>query len=295
MQTTVLRTSDFGFTPAKQGKVRDIFDLGQSLLLVATDRLSAFDVVLPDGIPHKGEVLTQISKFWFEKLSSIVRHHVLSTDVKDFPQPFRDAAAIFGGRSMLVRKTTPLPVECVVRGYLVGSGWNDYVKTQTVCGIRLPAGLREADRLPEPLFTPSTKAEGGAHDENISFENVVETLGKRRAEEIRDCSLALYKAGAEYAETRGIIIADTKFEFGVDDNEQLDWIDEALTPDSSRFWPRESYSPGRAQPSFDKQFVRDYLLSIQWNKTPPGPNLPSDVIATTSRKYLDAQRLLTNQ
>jgi phosphoribosylaminoimidazole-succinocarboxamide synthase len=295
MQTTVLRTSDFGFTPTKQGKVRDIFDLGQSLLLVATDRLSAFDVVLPDGIPHKGEVLTQISKFWFEKLSSIVRHHVLSTDVKDFPQPFRDAAAIFDRRSMLVRKTTPLPVECVVRGYLVGSGWNDYVKTQTVCGIRLPAGLREADRLPEPLFTPSTKAEGGAHDENISFENVVETLGKRRAEEIRDCSLALYKAGAEYAETRGIIIADTKFEFGVDADEQLVWIDEALTPDSSRFWPRESYSPGRAQPSFDKQFVRDYLLSIQWNKTPPGPNLPSDVIATTSRKYLDAQRLLTNQ
>jgi phosphoribosylaminoimidazole-succinocarboxamide synthase len=294
MQTTVLRTSDFGFTPTKQGKVRDIFDLGQSLLLVATDRLSAFDVVLPDGIPHKGEVLTQISRFWFEKLSSIVRHHVLSTDLKDFPQPFRDAAAIFDGRSMLVRKTTPLPVECVVRGYLVGSGWNDYVKTQTVCGIRLPAGFREADRLPEPLFTPSTKAEGGAHDENISFENVVETLGKRRAEEIRDCSLALYKSGAEYAETRGIIIADTKFEFGVDDDEQLVWIDEALTPDSSRFWPRESYSPGRAQPSFDKQFVRDYLLSIKWNKTPPGPSLPSDVIATTSRKYLDAQRLLTN-
>jgi phosphoribosylaminoimidazole-succinocarboxamide synthase len=294
MQTTVLRTSDFGFTPTKQGKVRDIFDLGQSLLLVATDRLSAFDVVLPDGIPHKGVVLTQISRFWFEKLSSIVRHHVLSTDLKDFPQPFRDAAAIFDGRSMLVRKTTPLPVECVVRGYLVGSGWNDYVKTQTVCGIRLPAGFREADRLPEPLFTPSTKAEGGAHDENISFENVVETLGKRRAEEIRDCSLALYKSGAEYAETRGIIIADTKFEFGVDDDEQLVWIDEALTPDSSRFWPRESYSPGRAQPSFDKQFVRDYLLSIKWNKTPPGPSLPSDVIATTSRKYLDAQRLLTN-
>jgi phosphoribosylaminoimidazole-succinocarboxamide synthase len=294
MQTTVLRTSDFGFTPTKQGKVRDIFDLGQSLLLVATDRLSAFDVVLPDGIPHKGEVLTQISRFWFEKLSSIVRHHVLSTDLKDFPQPFRDAAAIFDGRSMLVRKTTPLPVECVVRGYLVGSGWNDYVKTQTVCGIRLPAGFREADRLPEPLFTPSTKAEGGAHDENISFENVVETLGKRRAEEIRDCSLALYKSGAEYAETRGIIIADTKFEFGVDDDEQLVWIDEALTPESSRFWPRESYSPGRAQPSFDKQFVRDYLLSIKWNKTPPGPSLPSDVIATTSRKYLDAQRLLTN-
>jgi phosphoribosylaminoimidazole-succinocarboxamide synthase len=292
---TVLQTSDFGFTPTKQGKVRDIFDLGDRLLLVATDRLSAFDVVLPDGIPHKGRVLTQISRFWFEKLSSILPSHVISTRLEDFPAPFRDRPDIFDGRSMLVRKTKPLPVECVVRGYLVGSGWNDYVKSGSVCGIQLPPGLREADRLAEPLFTPSTKAEGGAHDENISFDTTIEMLGTSRAREIRDCTLALYKAGAEFAETRGIIIADTKFEFGVDDSGGLVWIDEALTPDSSRFWPRSTYTPGQAQPSFDKQFVRDYLLAIKWNKTPPGPSLPEEVIQTTSQKYLEAQRLLTGE
>lgn len=294
MNTTVLtQTSTFNFTPTKQGKVRDIYDLGDRLLIVATDRLSAFDVVLPDGIPNKGKVLTQISAFWFKRMSHIVSNHVISTDAADFPEPYRSAPEVFAGRSMLVKKTRPLPVECVVRGYISGSGWSDYCRSQSICGINLPAGLRESDRLPEPIFTPSTKAEIGAHDENISFEDVVNTVGRKTAERIRDLTLTLYKEGAAYAETRGIIIADTKFEFGLDDNDNIVWIDEALTPDSSRFWPKQEYQAGGPQPSFDKQFVRDYLLTIHWDKRPPAPRLPSDVIRTTSVKYEEALRLLT--
>jgi phosphoribosylaminoimidazole-succinocarboxamide synthase len=287
------QTSSFNFVPSKQGKVRDLFDLGDSLLIVATDRLSAFDVVLPDGIPNKGKVLTQISKFWFDKLSHIVSNHIISTDVMDFPEPYRSARDVFAGRSMLVKKTKPVPIECVVRGYVAGSGWTDYKKTQSICGIRLPLGLKESDLLPEPIFTPSTKAEIGIHDENISFDQVVNVIGRHTAESIRDLSLAIYKEGATYARSRGIIIADTKFEFGIDDQDNIIWIDEALTPDSSRFWPRDDYMPGGSQPSFDKQFIRDYLLDIKWDKTPPGPKLPPDIIRTTSMKYEEALRLLT--
>ena len=282
-------------TPQRKGKVRDIYDLDNALLIVATDRLSAFDVVLPDGIPNKGRVLTQLSAFWFGRLTETVPGHLLSVDVNDFPEPFRSEPEVFAGRSMLVKKARPLPVECVVRGYVSGSGWKDYQKTGSICGIELPGGLRESDRLPAPIFTPSTKAEQGLHDENISFDQVVDLIGSERAEKLRSISLALYKQGAEYAETRGIIIADTKFEFGEDEDGRIVWIDEALTPDSSRFWPKENYKPGGPQPSFDKQFVRDYLLSIKWDKTPPGPNLPADIIATTSRKYEEAYRLLAGK
>jgi len=287
------QTSSFNFVPSKQGKVRDLYDLGGSLLIVATDRLSAFDVVLLDGIPNKGKVLTQISKFWFDKLSHVVPNHFISTDVMDFPEPYRSAPDVFAGRSMLVKKTKPIPIECVVRGYVTGSGWTDYKKTQSICGIRLPVGLKESDSLPEPIFTPSTKAEIGDHDENISFDQAVEMIGRNIAERIRDLSLTLYKEGAIYAKSCGIIIADTKFEFGIDDQNNIIWIDEALTPDSSRFWPRDEYAPGGSQPSFDKQFVRDYLLAIKWDKTPPGPKLPPDIIRTTSMKYEEAHRLLT--
>jgi len=286
-------TASQGFTPAKQGKVRDIFDLGDQLLIVATDRLSAFDVVLPDGIPNKGKVLTQISAFWFDHMADSVRNHVVATDVRKFPEPFRSAPDVFGGRSMLVRKTKPLAVECIVRGYLSGSGWNDYKKTQSVCGIKLPTGLRESDKLPEPLFTPSTKAEIGVHDENISFDGVVNVVGEKVARTIRELSLSIYARGAEYAANKGIIIADTKFEFGLDDNGSVIWIDEALTPDSSRFWPMDQYKPGGPQPSFDKQFVRDYLLSLNWNKKPPAPQLPPFIVRTTGSKYEEALQLLT--
>ncbi|MGA9120089.1 MAG: phosphoribosylaminoimidazolesuccinocarboxamide synthase [Bacteroidota bacterium] len=279
--------------PSRQGKVRDIYDLGDRLLIVATDRLSAFDVILPDGIPGKGEVLTKISAFWFRRMSSIVPNHLLSVSLADFPEPFRSRPEVFEGRSMLVKKTQPLPVECVVRGYLAGSGWNDYGKTGRVCGLALPTGLRESEKLLSPLFTPSTKAEQGLHDENISYDQVVNLVGRRVAEQIRDLTVELYRRGAEYAATRGIIIADTKFEFGLDDNQNVVWIDEALTPDSSRFWPMASYAPGGAQPSFDKQFVRDYLLSIKWDKKPPAPKLPPEVVTTTARKYEEALELLT--
>ena len=290
----VTETASAVAAPARKGKVRDIYDLGNALLIVATDRISAFDVVLPGGIPNKGRVLTQLSKFWFEKLSSIVPNHLLSVDARDFPEPFRSQPAVFVGRSMLVKKTRPLPVECVVRGYVSGSGWNDYKRTGTICGIELPGGLRESERLPTPIFTPSTKAEQGLHDENISFDEVVNLLGAERAEKLRAVSLALYQHGAGYAETRGIIIADTKFEFGEDEDGRLVWIDEALTPDSSRFWPLDRYSPGGPQPSFDKQFVRDYLLACKWDKNPPAPILPQDVVATTSQKYIEAFRRLTD-
>jgi len=281
-------------TPTRSGKVRDLYDLGDSLLIVATDRLSAFDVVLPDGIPNKGKVLTQISAFWFEKLASVVPNHVITTDVNRFPEPFRSDPAVFAGRSMLVRKTRPLPVECVVRGYLSGSGWSEYRKSGAICGIRLQEGLRESDRLPEPLFTPTTKAEQG-HDENITFEQVVDIVGPAVAGRIRLLTIDIYTRGAEFALTKGIIIADTKFEFGLDENGAVVWIDEALTPDSSRFWPLDSYRPGGPQPSFDKQFVRDYLLEVKWNKTPPAPTLPGHVIATTTQKYEEALLRLTGR
>ena len=286
-------TSSYSFIPSRRGKVRDIYDIGDRLLMVATDRLSAYDVILPDGIPNKGKVLTQISAFWFSKLSHIVSNHVISTDLGDFPEPYRLAPEVFAGRSMLVRKTRPVPIECVVRGYLSGSGWNDYKQTHSVCGVRLPEGLRESDLLPEPIFTPSTKADVGIHDENISFDQVVGTVGPELAEIIRSLSLRLYREGAMYAETRGIIIADTKFEFGVDENHNIIWIDEALTPDSSRFWPKHLYRPGGSQPSFDKQFVRDFLLTAKWDKKEPAPHLPEDVIQTTRMKYQEALRLLT--
>ena len=281
-------------TPTRSGKVRDLYDLGDSLLIVATDRLSAFDVVLPDGIPNKGKVLTQISAFWFEKLASVVPNHVITTDVNRFPEPFRSDPAVFAGRSMLVRKTRPLPVECVVRGYLSGSGWSEYRKSGAICGIRLQEGLRESDRLPEPLFTPTTKAEQG-HDENITFEQVVDIVGPAVAGRIRSLTIEIYTRGAEFARTKGIIIADTKFEFGLDENGAVVWIDEALTPDSSRFWPLDSYRPGGPQPSFDKQFVRDYLVEVKWNKTPPAPALPGHVIATTTQKYEEALLRLTGR
>jgi phosphoribosylaminoimidazole-succinocarboxamide synthase len=281
------------FTPTQQGKVRDIYALGDRLLLCATDRLSAFDVVLPDGIPGKGEVLTRISAFWFQKLSHVIPHHLISIAQEDLPEPFRSHPDVFAGRSMLVRASKPLPVECIVRGYLSGSGWSEYKRTGSVCGITLPAGLRESDQLPEPIFTPTTKAAVGEHDENITFEQMSAILGADRAREVRDVSIRLYTEGAVHARTRGIIIADTKFEFGVDEKGGLVWIDEALTPDSSRFWPVASYAPGGGQPSFDKQFVRDYLTAIKWDKRPPGPLLPADVIATTAQKYAEALALIT--
>ncbi len=289
----VTSTSSEKFTPTKQGKVRDLYDLGESLLIVASDRISAFDVILPDGIPNKGKVLTQISSFWFRKLSHLVRNHVLSTDVREFPEPFRSTPEVFGGRSMLVQKTSPLPVECIVRGYLSGSGWNEYSRSGSICGIALPPGLRESAKLPRPIFTPSTKAEQGAHDENITFEEAAKILGVPLAERVRDLALRIYTEGAEFAAGRGIIIADTKFEFGTDPSGEVIWIDEALTPDSSRFWPMDSYAPGGPQPSFDKQYVRDYLLSIRWDKKPPAPRLPEEVVMTTSQKYLEAITRLT--
>jgi len=278
-----------GIAPAARGKVRDIYDLGDKLLIVATDRLSAFDVVLPTPIPDKGRVLTQLSLFWFNLLKDVVPNHVLSAT--DFPPPFDYYKDDLAGRSMVVRKTQPLSIECVVRGYVSGSGWKDYRATGKICGIGLPEGLRESDRLPEPLFTPSTKATAG-HDENISFEQAASLVGKKLAERVRTISLEIYRRAAAYAEPRGVILADTKFEFGLLGNELI-WIDEALTPDSSRFWPAAQYKPGGPQPSFDKQFVRDYLERIQWPKTPPGPELPPEVVAATRAKYREAYRLLS--
>jgi phosphoribosylaminoimidazole-succinocarboxamide synthase len=278
-----------GITPAARGKVRDIYDLGDRLLIVATDRLSAFDVVLPTAIPDKGRVLTQLSLFWFDLLRDVAPNHVLSAT--EFPAPFDFYREELAGRSMVVRKTQPLPVECVVRGYVSGSGWKDYRASGKICGIALPAGLRESDRLPEPIFTPATKAATG-HDENISLEQAAALIGRERAEQVRAMSLEIYRRAAAYAEPRGILLADTKFEFGLLKDELI-WIDEALTPDSSRFWPAAQYEPGGPQPSFDKQFVRDYLERIRWPKTPPGPELPSEVVAATRAKYREAYRILT--
>jgi phosphoribosylaminoimidazole-succinocarboxamide synthase len=285
----VIRETQFaGLTPAVRGKVRDIYDLGDKLLIVATDRLSAFDVILPTPIPDKGRVLTQLSLFWFNLLSDVIPNHVMSST--DFPAPFDKFHDELAGRSMVVRKTQPLPIECVVRGYVSGSGWKDYRVTGKICGIPLPTGLRESDRLPEPMFTPATKATSG-HDENISYEQAASLIGNVLAERVRAVSLELYGRAAAYAEPRGIILADTKFEFGLLHNELI-WIDEALTPDSSRFWPARLYSPGGPQASFDKQFVRDYLERIQWPKTPPGPELPSEVVEATRAKYREAYRIL---
>jgi len=289
MRAVISQTEFPGLKLLGRGKVRDIYDLGDQLLIVATDRLSAFDVVLPTPIPDKGRVLTQISLFWFDKLKDVVPHHVL--EAKIFTGELAPYAEKLAGRAMLVRRTDPFPIECVVRGYIVGSGWKDYQKTGAICGIPLPAGLRESDKLPEPIFTPSTKATTG-HDENISFEEAAKRIGRPLAERLRDTSITLYKRAAEHAATRGIIIADTKFEFGMRGSELI-WIDEALTPDSSRFWPADQYAPGSAQPSFDKQFVRDYLERIGWNKQPPAPELPADVVSGTAQKYRDAYQRIT--
>lgn len=285
---TISETHFAGLTPSVRGKVRDIYDLGDKLLIVATDRLSAFDVILPTPIPDKGRVLTQLSLLWFNLIKDVLPHHVLSAT--EFPAPFDKFKDDLAGRSMLVRKTQPLPVECVVRGYVSGSGWKDYRATGEICGIALPAGLRESDRLPEPIFTPATKAVTG-HDENISFGQAAALIGKELAERVRAVSLAIYRRAAARAEPRGIILADTKFEFGLL-NGQLVWIDEALTPDSSRFWSAALYRPGGPQPSFDKQFVRDYLERIHWPKTPPGPELPPEIVAVTRAKYREAFRIL---
>ncbi len=279
----------------KRGKVRDMYEVGEYLLIVATDRLSAFDVVMPQGIPCKGKVLTQISKFWFDLTKNIIPNHLVSIDVNDFPDECAPYSDVLRGRTMLVKKSNPLPIECIVRGYLSGSGWNDYKATQSICGIPLPAGLIESSRLPEPVFTPSTKEDLGVHDQNISFDETATMIGKDVAESVQADALAIYKRGCIIAEARGIIIADTKFEFGLETDGSLILIDEVLTPDSSRFWPKDQYQPGRAQDSYDKQFVRDYLLSINFNKRPPGPMMPDEVIAKTSELYREAIRKLTGK
>jgi phosphoribosylaminoimidazole-succinocarboxamide synthase len=289
----LLETRIPGLPVFRRGKVRDVYDLGDRLLIVATDRLSAFDVVLPTGIPDKGKVLTQLSLFWFSLLEDMLPNHVLSAEVAEYPQELRELAPMLEGRSMIVRKTRPLPVECVVRGYITGSGWKDYKATGAVCGIPLAAGLLESDRLTPAIFTPSTKAEVG-HDENISFGEVERLLGPERADEVRRISLAIYEKARAHAEERGILLADTKFEFGIEDD-RLIWIDEALTPDSSRFWPKDEYQPGRGQPSFDKQYVRDYLEGLAWDKKPPGPALPADVVARTRDKYREAYARITGK
>ena len=290
----LLETRLSGLAPHRQGKVRDIFDLGDSLLMVATDRISAFDYVLGSGIPDKGKVLTQLSAFWFEKTAGIVPNHLLTMDVREYPREMRQYADILAGRSMLVKKTNPVPIECVARGYLSGSGWKEYRTTGDVCGITLPAGLRESDRLPEPIFTPATKATTG-HDINISEAKAAKLVGAELIQRLRDLTLELYAFGAAHAESCGIILADTKFEFGLTDSSEIVLIDEALTPDSSRYWPQDEYTPGGPQPSFDKQFVRDYLEQIQWNKQPPVPSLPDDVVTRTHQKYVEAYRRLTGK
>ena len=284
MSDLVLATTIDGLPIPRRGKVRDIYETDDYLLIVATDRVSAFDVVLPDGIPGKGRVLTEVSGFWFRELADVVPHHLLSLEVADFPaacQPYRDQ---LDGRAMLVKKAEPLPVECIVRGYLAGSGWKEYGQTQSVCGIRLPAGLRESEELPGPIFTPSTKAPEGEHDENIAFAEVERLLSRHLAERVRDISLALYRRALALARTKGFLLADTKFEFGLKDG-QLLLIDEVFTPDSSRFWRADTYRPGTAQDSYDKQIIRDYLLSINWDKQPPAPHLPHAIIERAAARY----------
>jgi phosphoribosylaminoimidazole-succinocarboxamide synthase len=291
--TAIIKTDLPGVKLHGRGKVRDIYDLGEHFLIVATDRLSAFDVVLPTPIPNKGKVLTQMSAFWFDHFRDVVPNHVVSTEVNDYPKnlhPFREQ---IDGRSMLVKKAKVFPVECVARGFLTGSGLKDYNKTGRVCGIPLPPGLRDSDRLPQALFTPSTKAETG-HDENISEEQAGKIIGQENIQRLKQLTLMLYTRGVDYASTHGIIICDTKFEFGTIDG-KISIVDEMLTPDSSRFWPADKYSPGKPQPSFDKQFVRDYLEKIGWNKQPPAPDLPDEIVKATSAKYVEALRVLTGR
>ena len=291
---TIPKTEFKNLSLVRQGKVRDIFSTKDALLMVTTDRLSAFDVVLPDVIPDKGKVLNQISVFWFNKMEKIVKNHIISTDTNDYPEEFKPYAQALEKRSMLVKKAKPLSIECIVRGYISGSGWSSYQKEGHVCGIKLPDGLQESDKLETPLFTPSTKAEVGDHDINISFDEAANIIGMDMATRLKDLSLEIYNTGAEFALTKGIIIADTKFEFGILDDEII-LIDEILTPDSSRFWPADDYQPGRGQNSFDKQYVRDWLLNSGWDKTPPGPKLPQDVIDTTAATYKDIYTRLTGE
>jgi len=289
---TVLQTNISDIEPSR-GKVRDIYDLGDELLIVASDRLSAFDVVMANGIPYKGKVLTQISLFWFDFLSDMVEHHLISADIADFPAPFCGCPEL-AGRSMLVKKVKVLPIECVVRGYLAGSGWKEYLADGTVCGHKLPAGLKQCEKLPEPIFTPATKAELGDHDENISVERAAEIIGKKKADYVRNRSIEIFKKAGEYAETKGIILADTKFEWGEVDGKII-LIDEVLTPDSSRFWPVDKYETGRDQESYDKQFVRNYLESIKFDKSGPGVELPADIREKTAEKYIEAYEQLTGK
>ncbi len=292
MEKTISETALSGLNLIKRGKVRDIYDLGDTLLMVTTDRISAFDVVMPNPIPDKGKVLNQISLFWFDVMKPLVTNHVISSDVDTYPDECKPHSEALRGRSMLVKKAAPLAIECVVRGYISGSGWKSYQETGTVCGIKLPDGLKESEILPEPIFTPSTKEEIGNHDINIDFQEAVGIVGKETAEKVKALSIDIYRRGAELANRRGIIIADTKFEFGLIDDEIV-LIDEVLTPDSSRFWPKESYSPGGSQKSFDKQYLRDYLLSIKWDKKPPAPVLPEEVVRNTRTKYIEAYENLT--
>ena len=291
--TPLLETRLDGFTLHRRGKVRDVYEVGSDLLIVATDRISAFDYVLASGIPDKGKVLTQLSGFWFERLGDLVSHHLITMDVAEFPAELQRHADQLQGRSMLVRRTDPVPIECVARGYLSGSGWKEYQQTGRVCGVQLPAGLRESDRLPQPIFTPATKADTG-HDVNISEEEAGAIVGADLIAQLKALTLEIYRRGVAHAESKGIIIADTKFEFGLADGKVI-LIDEVLTPDSSRFWPRDQYEPGHGQPSFDKQYVRDYLEEIRWNKQPPVPSLPDEVVRRTREKYIEAFRLLTGR
>ena len=290
----LIETRLHGLAPDRVGKVRDIYELEDALLLVATDRISAFDYVLGSGIPDKGKVLTQLSTFWFEQTQHIVRNHLITANVRDYLASLQAHAATLAGRSMIVRRTEPIPVECVARGYLSGSGWKEYVTTGAVCGIRLPAGLRESDRLPEPIFTPATKATSG-HDLNVSEDEAGRLVGRELVARLKTLTLQLYRFGAAHAEAHGIILADTKFEFGLLPSGELILIDEVMTPDSSRYWPQDSYRPGGPQPSFDKQYVRDYLEAIRWNKQPPVPTLPDEVVLRTREKYLEAHRRLTGR
>lgn len=295
MGGTILLKSDFDdLTLVKRGKVRDVYEVDDKLLIVATDRMSAFDVVMDDPIPDKGKILTAISIFWFNQLTSVVENHIISTNPDEYPEVCRKYEDQLAGRSMLVKKAKPLPVECIVRGYISGSGWQEYLSKGSVCDIPLPKGLKESEKLPETLFTPSTKAEEGIHDENISFEQVIETLGKETANQIQDLSFKIYEFGRAFAAEKGIIIADTKFEFGFE-NDQLILIDEVLTPDSSRFWPMDQYSPGGPQKSFDKQYLRDYLNGLDWPKQPPPPKLPPEIVEKTREKYLEALTRLTGK
>ncbi|MBT9438565.1 MAG: phosphoribosylaminoimidazolesuccinocarboxamide synthase [Desulfobacterales bacterium] len=294
MEQIVFETDFPKLNLLKRGKVRDMYDLGETLLMVATDRISAFDVIMPDPVPEKGKILTQISLFWFDVMKPVISNHIISSNVDDYPEICKPYAEMLRDRSMLVKKAKPLPVECVVRGYISGSGWKSYQESGIVCGIKLPDGLQESEKLPEPIFTPSTKEEVGVHDVNINFEEAVKIIGRSLAEKVKEISLSIYKKGAELADKKGIIIADTKFEFGIFENDII-LIDEILTPDSSRFWPKESYSPGQSQKSYDKQYLRDYLISINWDKVPPAPFLPKEVVKNTREKYLDALNLITGK